>query len=231
VLVGGAIVWAIAAIQLLVGSPYDLFSESTWISIGNAAEHIILLKWVSKYQTLLSGFCAIAAGVWVYWSAKIQIEHQVENTNKAEVRELRNKYVFFDNCLRTILLELLANRYPDMQIDMAKEFIKNNNISDGRMSYLLQIILSRLDDVKKDFKFMDLKETDSIRDALVLVSVSADVFREYARRVGSLKTLADYGSVRGDMPIDIAQDASDGLDYPWQSIAVLKLFFKDGSKA
>lgn len=73
--VGIACGWVLLAFVFLCASvEHPLFSVETASKIYKAVSDIVLLKWVSKYQTLLAGLAALVGGLAAIWSTKLKIE-------------------------------------------------------------------------------------------------------------------------------------------------------------
>lgn len=83
-LIFGACAWVLLAFIFLSASvDHPLFSTQTATKIYKTTSDIVLLKWVTKYQTLLAGFAALVGGAFVIVANREQIHH-LRNSKKQE---------------------------------------------------------------------------------------------------------------------------------------------------
>lgn len=84
-----ACAWVLLAFIFLCASvEHSLFSAETASKIYRTISDIILLKWVTKYQTLLAGLAALAGGLGIIMATKISIRDNQERINKQKRDEV-----------------------------------------------------------------------------------------------------------------------------------------------
>lgn len=81
--VGTACGWVLLAFVFLMTSvDHPLFSTQTAIKIYDTTSDIVLLKWVTKYQTLLAGLAAVIGGLATVFAAKMALEASQETARQ-----------------------------------------------------------------------------------------------------------------------------------------------------
>lgn len=116
--VGVACGWVLLAFIFLCASvDHPLFSTVTVTKIYKTVSDIILLKWVTKYQTLLAGLTAVAGGLAAIWSTKLKIEADQLQKKEEKFTLIKNDLIIAWQILIDIEHELGSKKNKQKTID------------------------------------------------------------------------------------------------------------------
>ncbi|GEM_PF-4350474 len=112
-------VWVLLAfVFLMISIDHPLFSTETTRKIYKTVSDIILLKWVTKYQTLLAGLAALAGGLGVILATKMQADTQSNRVTEEHILEMRSSSAILASIFEREAKSLMTNNFDPQANEM-----------------------------------------------------------------------------------------------------------------
>lgn len=195
-LIYGACAWVLLGfVFLMMSVDHPLFSTQTTTKIYKTTSDIILLKWVTKYQTLLAGLAALAGGLSVIMATKIQLLHNDKAASQEKVNHAYSMLMHCANTMQSVYQTLLKSKDPNENLKHLSALVIDINSIDPSLAYLTQSAIKDLSELK-----FEQYAPKYYPDCIVLAYAVSVIFREQAKIIKEEQKVKLFNSMEMKVP-------------------------------